>query len=489
MEIGRTFTVFIILITVCLVKTRERNYIIPNPTAKTHFKEQSLNTVSFKSAKIIETSTISSPGPISTPRPQLYDIILRFSEVGLRKIGPDFIISQKIISLSLDNNEISNISPLAFRSMRNLRYLNLSGNKIPTERLLSLEGVTELQTLIINNNNPINPIKIEKHSNYSAVECVFEKLEYLHLCNSQLKNFKIHHQMMPLLTHLYLSNNSIESADIIFNNIPATLRTLYLDNNLIDQVEQNKLRNLLELVMNNNYITEVCFDKCQKKSIPLRGANKLKKLSLSKNQISKVLVDAFTDTEKLEYLDLSGNNITEIINGTFNNPVWIKILSLADNKFITIPNICPLKYLTSLDLSGNRINAVHANNFCNFAYLERLYLANNSITTIGHQAFSNFRSLKNLDLSGNQLSQFPPQWANVWRLEELHLERNKFEELSDVTLGTMKKLKNVYLDENPMIHFKAESFKSLSANFTVHLKNILIEKTYEDNYDDSNDYD
>jgi hypothetical protein len=44
------------------------------------------------------------------------------------------------------------------------------------------------------------------------------------------------------LISLHLSNNSITSENIIFDNLPATLTHLHLDRNSINQVTQNKLR-------------------------------------------------------------------------------------------------------------------------------------------------------------------------------------------------------------------------------------------------------
>lgn len=166
------------------------------------------------------------------------DLTFRFSNVGLQKIGRNFIESDIIISLSLDNNNISDISPFAFRSTRNLRHLNLSGNKIPKEKLLSLNGNDNLEMLIINNNTDnSNEKKILKEHE------IFPRLDHLQLCNSQLGNIQVPFYIAtPILTNLHLCNNSISSGSTIFDNIPATLTHLNLNNNLIDQVEEDKLR-------------------------------------------------------------------------------------------------------------------------------------------------------------------------------------------------------------------------------------------------------
>lgn len=177
------------------------------------------------------------PSPIYYPS----DISFRFSNVGLQRIGRNFIKSNRIISLSLDNNNISDVSPFAFRGMPNLRHLNLSGNKIPRKKLLSLNGNDNLQTLIINNNNDIsdnsNGEEILKESES------FQSLEHLQLCNNQLRDIGVTFFIsMPILTHLHLSNNSISASNTVFDNIPTTLTHLNLKKNLIDHIDQDKLR-------------------------------------------------------------------------------------------------------------------------------------------------------------------------------------------------------------------------------------------------------
>lgn len=178
------------------------------------------------------------PSPIYYPS----DISFRFSNVGLQRIGRNFIKSNRIISLSLDNNNISDVSPFAFRGMLNLRHLNLSGNRIPRKKLLSLNGNDNLQTLIINNNND------DTSDNSNGEEILkesesFQSLEHLQLCNNQLRDIGVTFFIsMPILTHLHLSNNSISASNTVFDNIPTTLTHLNLKKNLIDHIDQDKLR-------------------------------------------------------------------------------------------------------------------------------------------------------------------------------------------------------------------------------------------------------
>lgn len=245
--------------------------------------------------------------------------------------------------------------------------------------------------------------------------------------------------------------------------------------------------------MDDNVITQICFEECQDTSISLKNAVAIQSLSLARNQISEISSDAFSHTSRLLMLDLSGNKITDVAKGTFNNTRLISDLSLADNILATIPDVCSMLYLKNLNLSGNHISAILSDTFCmHLRTLEYLYLSNNDITTIETRAFFNLQSLKYLDLSGNRLRQLPAHWVYSWYIQELHLERNNFTELDNISLINIKALMNIYLDENPMPILKAESFKSLPGHLRIHLKNMRIENKCEcqceNNDDEEDDY-
>lgn len=243
MAIGRLLTIFLLLIIVCLV-TSEDNSIIADPVPDEPF----INVHVSKPLPRTIATTISMRPVNPTVNPTVssisYDLILNLSNVGIQNIGPDFIISEESISLTLDQNGISNISPLALRGMPNLKYLSMSHNKIPTNQMLSFVKVDRLQTLIIDNNNPISSTKIGKFNDTKSnvPNGIFTSLKHLHICHSQLKDFQLHHWTMPALTDLHLSNNSIKFSNIIFDHIPKSLKNLFLNNNQIDRVEKSKLR-------------------------------------------------------------------------------------------------------------------------------------------------------------------------------------------------------------------------------------------------------
>lgn len=245
MALGHQFTLFFVFIIVYLAKTQDYKNQIPPYDFKFHklLSEQLNIQDKTEIPPFITVPTVRPPRVWNTPNPSSCihhsSHIFSFSNVGLQKIGRDFINSHDIISLSLDNNDINDISPFAFRNMRNLQNLDLSGNKIPKEKLLSLVGNAKLQVLIIDNNRDSHNPAANTLKEYET----FSNLKYLHLCNSQLGNFQVPFYLAtPTLTHLHLSNNSINSSDVVFENIPATLTHLYLNKNFIDRVKQDKLR-------------------------------------------------------------------------------------------------------------------------------------------------------------------------------------------------------------------------------------------------------
>lgn len=254
MALSHRITIFFLFIAVYLAKSQnheDRFYFKPH-NYKSIFEIANEYKIPISPSNPFQNSTTSQnptipPTKEFSPNPCIHHShVFSFSNVGLQKIGRDFINSDDIINLYLDNNEITDISPFAFRNIRNLRYLDLSGNKIPKEKLLSLSGNDNLWVLIINNNRNFynkDQYPMTTDTNILKEYEVFLNLKYLHLCNSQLGNFQVpFYVAMPTLTHLYLCNNSINSTDVVFDNIPATLTNLYINQNFIDRVKQDKLR-------------------------------------------------------------------------------------------------------------------------------------------------------------------------------------------------------------------------------------------------------
>ena len=166
--------------------------------------------------------------------------------------------------LSLEMNQITKIEQLI--SLSNLIYLNLYGNKISD--IENLQNVPKLKILFLGRNN------IEKIKNLNCLS----DLEILDLHSNKIKIIENIYQLKKLRI-VNLANNLINSFNELISNI--NLEEINLRRNIINTIPN--LRNTFE---------------------------KLKKINLGKNNISKIeSIYEFKKLKKLEELILEDNPI------------------------------------------------------------------------------------------------------------------------------------------------------------------------------------
>ncbi|XP_038130707.1 leucine-rich repeat and fibronectin type-III domain-containing protein 4 [Cyprinodon tularosa] len=135
------------------------------------------------------------------------------TEVG----GNDFVNMTGLVDLTLSRNTIHQIRPMAFADLESLRSLHLDGNRLTTLGPKDLAGLTNLQHLIVNNNQLVK-VSVEAFDDF-------------------------------LLT--------LEDLDMSYNNLRrvpwesiqnmASLHTLNLDHNLIDNIAEGVFGELYKL--------------------------------------------------------------------------------------------------------------------------------------------------------------------------------------------------------------------------------------------------
>ena len=135
-----------------------------------------------------------------------------------------------------------------------------------------------------------------------------------------------------------------------------------------------------DFLLNDNNLTQV----------PDRGLHAfakhllIKRLDLSRNQITHVHANAFKDVRGVERLYLNNNQLETIDAATFE----------------------PLRIATQhIDVSANNISAIENSTFANFSQLVHLDLSFNRIESIDPTAFLNCSQLQYLFLNGNNLKQ------------------------------------------------------------------------------------
>ena len=233
---------------------------------------------------------------------------------------------------------------------------------------------------------------------------------------------------------LNVRSNSI--SDTVLEPIKSLLILKLADNKLLEipnwcDVEFNSyFPNLLSLVLDNNFISELYQTRC----LP-----KLRILSLERNLIQLIPTNAFLELLLLTDLNLlqPGNPVKAIQEFAFNISSLVslslrsynihfgkmnasaisklfaisqalEILDLGENylprdPFALLAMISQPKKLKQLNLDITRLYHLPKGVFLHLKYLEKLLLFGNRITGWGngHAIFGNMTSLKILDLSSN----------------------------------------------------------------------------------------
>lgn len=143
---------------------------------------------------------------------------LRLADNFIREVGgADFANMTGLVDLTLSRNTISLIRPLAFADLESLRSLHLDGNRLSELGPRDLVGMLNLQHLILNNNQLIN-ISSEAFDDF-----------------------------LLTLEDLDLSYNNLRKAPWDAIQSMASLHTLNLDHNLIDQIAEGSFSELYKL--------------------------------------------------------------------------------------------------------------------------------------------------------------------------------------------------------------------------------------------------
>jgi Leucine rich repeat len=140
-----------------------------------------------------------------------------------------------------------------------------------------------------------------------------------------------------------------------------------------------------------------------KKLHQISNASNIKVILANNNQIPNLAAYSFSTTHQLETLSLRKNLIEEIELNAFKNLTNLKELYLADNKIslVHINTLNPLISLEILSFSGNQIESLDLEHFQFNLKLREVLLYDNKLKAIHPQAFGNLRMLFNLELHGN----------------------------------------------------------------------------------------
>ncbi|NXO58061.1 ECM2 protein, partial [Aramus guarauna] len=210
----------------------------------------------------------------------------------------------------------------------------------------------------------------------------------------------------------------------------------------------------------------------------------LTSLDLTGNSITTISDEAFNGIPNLEWIDLSKNNITSPGIGprAFKILKKLKRLYLDGNMLVHIPSELP-STLEEIKINDNHLHAIDEDGLQDLKNLVTLELEGNKLSeaNVSPLAFYPLKSLSYLRLGRNKFRIIPQGLPAT--LEELYLENNQIEEVSEICFNHTRSINVIVLKHNkleehriaPLAWINQENLESidLSYNKLYHVPSYL----------------
>ncbi|XP_053546856.1 toll-like receptor 13 [Bombina bombina] len=382
-----------------------------------------------------------------------------------------FLKDKHIYKLTLNSNDIKNLTNDSFNNCGPITHLDLSRNRLKSIKCLDFIKHRTLSSITVEH----NLLKILETCSYrmsflnlSTISLRFNRIwminryAFAHTPNLQNLSLNINNIVwiknnsfkgLSKLTTLRLDNNLIiDLYNTTFNGL-TELRTLNLRNNRISVIFNNTFRNLRKLHildLGGNKITHL-------EGKALCGLQTLSNLYLDNNNIRKISMSTFRFIENtLQVLDLGANKLQyKSAKKTFSpfsrlRKVYdLKLQAQQPYGLSTLPHrfLAGLPSLRMLYLSQNRLTNLNSDVFDDLDQLIYLDLAEdcNGIQNFPPGIFKNQTKLRVLNLQNICLQTFNAEvFADLIKLEKLNLNKNGLKHIDVRVLNSMTKLK--YLD-------------------------------------------
>ncbi|XP_020114516.1 probable LRR receptor-like serine/threonine-protein kinase At4g36180 [Ananas comosus] len=343
------------------------------------------------------------------------------------KISPSLLLLNHLEHLDLSLNNFSEIRiPEFFGSLKNLRYLNLSGACFSAMVPPQLGNLSKLHYLDLNSLHCDTNIRVDNFLWLAHMS----SLHYLDISSVNMSfatDWLQAINMLPSLKYLDMSTTSLLTIPISlpFINI-TTLRVLKIAGNSINSTLPRWLWNLTSIThldLSSNEFHGFIPDE-------LSCLKSLNVLSLGSNNFKGMSPKAFSNLCSLNTLDLRRVGFSGEINK------WVERLPscvqqnlqklyFEDNKLSG--NLSSwlerMNSLTEIDLSENSLNRTIPIGVWRLPNLTRLYLQSNFFEgTITEVQLSHLQRLKWLDLAYNSFNmQISHDWIPPFQLKALHL--------------------------------------------------------------------
>jgi Leucine-rich repeat (LRR) protein len=296
------------------------------------------------------------------------------------------------------------------------------------------------------------------------------KLIVLNLRNNRLSSLPV--DIATFNNHIQkldISDNSIRKVDTyLVQRYYPKLRKLDVSRNQISRIfSTSPLDNSsLEVVdASYNYIAEL--DRSA-----FSSASNLKELNVSNNEISSLGEDVFARNPELVRVDVSNNHILTIHRDAFRKNKKIREIYAGSNSmtFLHPDTFSKNPQLTKVTVSWNKIEDIHPQTFYNNPDLDFIDFNNNKLKTLDPDVFQNNPSLRSVDLSSNSLVRiYDTTFHNNPNLEYLYLSKNKHIRFHNGLLILASSLKVFDAQHCNLSHLPPDFFKN-----TTDLRELLL---------------
>ncbi|ALC39482.1 CG16974, partial [Drosophila busckii] len=354
-----------------------------------------------------------------------------------------------LLTLDLSDNRLECLHWLQPLTMRILKVLKLSGNRLTSCPLNELQHLNHLEELHLDNNalrelpmrfvqelSELRLLNLSHNALEQLPRNIFEgalQLERLHLAHNRLSvvPFQLF-QSARELRLLDLSHNQLLSFPDNFFALNAQLRHLQLQHNQLKFIGKHSLYNLRELRqldLSQNELASI-----DRKAFESMG--KLIALNISGNHLTMLSSIIFQPLHALRQLDLSRNQYQALPAALFQSQRQLLLLRIDETPLQQLPNwisrqeqhIEPqiLQRLRYLSLQQNaQLKQLPETLFANANNLRELLLADNDLLQLPNQIGSLSR-LRRLSVRGNRLNTLPESLKQLDQLHYLNILSNEY---------------------------------------------------------------
>ena len=299
---------------------------------------------------------------------------------------------------------------------------------------------------------------IMQHSNITVLERASFSQIYHALTNVNLEHLQMTtiqvgaFEKLPSLQALHLPENKLTTLPTeVFSNL-TSLNYLVLSYNNFVHLPHASIcvaQKLFNLVLHGNKVTQLLFPKCY------QNMSLLHVLDLAHNPIAEVDKDDFFNLRysPVKLIGLNNCKLKRLRSDTFTYLSKLTTINLSGNKINTFPkNIFrKLSSLSLLDVSHNLLQIVAPLWFVNS--MKTFSLAYNGITVLNVSESISFDSVRSLNLENNKLNKLEPQIfarLGLFDVEDLILTGCALENISPNAFQNLTKLKYLSLSGNPL---------------------------------------